>query len=54
MNNIHINVTTGASLFSILEELVIFTDHHAMKTGKEAYINLTIHAGVETLANKEK
>lgn len=52
MKNIHINVTTGASLFSILEELTKFA--HSQPFSKDAYISLTIHAGVETLANKEK
>jgi hypothetical protein len=54
MRNIHVTVTTGASLFSILEELVNFHAYHQMKTGADAHINLTIHAGVETLANHKE
>ena len=53
MRNIHVNVTTGASLFSVLESLMDFHDQHELKTGRDAHINLTIHAGVETLAQKE-
>ena len=53
MRNIHVTVTTGASLFGILEALMDFKGQHEFNIGQDVALNIVIHAGADALAKKE-